>query len=266
MATVTAKITLGLPDDTDADQVLVYSSATEDGTFTLDSTNDYTFGQEVLESISIDTTKWYKISFNNSVTSVEGTQSIAREGATWEDGKPFFALTSFYDGNPLATAADVYARTPHDSTDVPEAAVDSFLITARARVNLILDEQERERYTLLYDSDVARRKYNAQLQIMKDSEIYFAMSLFYKYLADNQVENAIAGTNETVVIGSTSISAKDSGTDNTQTFEDRAKNYEKTAIELLKTVMPNGIPVTYNADTAGASKFLHPTTGLRIKI
>ena len=45
MATITAKITLSLPSDTDSDKVRVYESATETGTYTLDDTYDYSYGE-----------------------------------------------------------------------------------------------------------------------------------------------------------------------------------------------------------------------------
>jgi hypothetical protein len=148
--------------------------------------------------------------------------------------------------------------------------VQVFLTSARAKVNLITADQELDKYTNLYDTDVANRKYNASLQVMKDAEIYFALGLMYRYLGDAQAEKVINDTtdnsSESISIGLTSISTAsgDKRNASTKLFDDRAKSYDALAMSILSAILPNGIPVSYSDETIGGSKFLSPTTGRRM--
>jgi len=269
MATVTAKLTLGLPDDNDSDQVKLYVSATETGSFTLDQTLTYSFGQEVIDSIVLDTTKWYKIAFNNTTSSVEGTQSEAVEGADWEKGKPFFAITSFFDSIPFAVPQDVYDASNLSATEYSIVKTQQALKIARAKIDIFLVEQESERYSEIYESGISKRKFNAQMVLIKEAEINYSLGIIFRDLADDQAitEIAAARTLSNIKIGTTSIKHDINKVVTSLMLDNRSKTYEKRGDDLLNTLMPNGIELVYNRlGVNSASKFLHPTSGLRVRL
>ena len=133
---------------------------------------------------------------------------------------------------------------------------------------MILAEQESERYTNLYTSDIARRKYNAELQIMKDSEIYETISQMFQYKADSSASSVSDSSgSESISIGSTSIgNSNDAPRSSVEVLNKQAEDYHKRALKALSSIMPNGIPVSYNETAVGYSKHLSPTTGLRTRI
>ena len=95
---------------------------------------------------------------------------------------------SVYNAKSAAEAWETFGALPVDIvvSDWMMPEMDGLDLCRRIR------DMESERYTDVFDSDIASRKYNAQLRLMKDAEIWFAMSIVYENLADKQATYIIA--------------------------------------------------------------------------
>ena len=255
MATYSGYFFTGVPDeDKDSDKLLVYSSATKDGTYTLESTEDYAFPTKVTE-YSVDEDKWYKISYTNSDTGYTTPLSNYVPGSGILKSAPSLELTSTSDGASYATEIDVYARGNMTDNDIPKADVNYSLSVARAYIDMKLSTISINRYSA-YRNETARRKFNALIKLLKDVEINYALGLVYRHMADDKVmENITAGnsTSASVTVGQTSVGGvveADSIT-TAQFFDALSARYSLYADTLLSTLLPNYVPMRYSENGTG---------------
>jgi len=249
MATITAVFLYGIPDDKDTDVVRILESSTEAGTYTTVSSEAYVYGQKATEYDAADSTKWYKIQFYSSTTNVAGPISDPVYGGDYDKSKPFFAISTSFDGAGYATVAELMEQSKLGPQDVSSANCAKALKVSRAYLDLIMDSQGVNKYSRHFVMDDARRKYNAQLELIKQVEIKFALSMLYKDLADDKVMNVIRDPKtkfDSVSIGQTSLSQTESNELKFAEFLDtQSQRYNSQATALLQTLLPTSIPVSY---------------------
>jgi len=273
-----AKIAFSLPEDTGSNLILIFTSATETGIYAAATPSSlvYRYGETTAEIADIDVAKWYKIQFRNSVTSKVGPLSEPVNGADWTNkGKPELYVSTTSDGAYYATAQDVLDYT-HGSLQAiitalaagwSAARIPDALKRSRAIIDMRCAEFGLDRFTRAFDSDVARRKYNAALQILKESEINFALGALYQGLADQKVSSnmvdAIAGTDpgnwDVVSVGQSSVSKgqwkagsggrlDDAGV--IDAIRKQAARYTNIGAALLTMLHPVTISISLAADYA----------------
>lgn len=194
MATVKRFIAYALPEDVDSNQIQLFVSATETGTFTLDQTLSYTYASRASEVDNIDTTKWYKIRFRNSTDGNVSAYSDVFPGSAADDREPFASISTTFDGASYSTTTEFYAATNLNSTLVAEADVVRNIKTARAYIDLVTDDVGPVKYSRDWGTDITRRKYNAQIELLKQTEICLGAAISYRHLADDRVMVGISGT------------------------------------------------------------------------
>ena len=267
-----AKITFSLPEDTGSDLLLVFTSATETGTYAAATPPSliYHYGETVAEIADIDVTKWYKIQFRNSKTSKVGPLSEPVNGADWTDkDKPEVYISTQTDGAYYATVQDVLDYTHGNlqamitalGTGWAATSISDALKHARAIIDLRVAEMSLTRFSRTFETDIARRKYNAALHIVKEAEINFALGALYQGLVDQKIAtgvvDAITGTDtgdwNVVSIGQTSISkgnwkpgsgTKLSDIDMTNALQALANKYNMTGAAFLTMLHPVTVPVS----------------------
>jgi hypothetical protein len=248
MAIQSAIFSFGLPEDIDTDQLLIYSSSSETGTYTLDSTVAYEYGESFYEYDSLNDTLWYKIQFNNSVDSESGPISEAVYGGNFAKAGPFLAVSTTYDGANYATTRDVYEYSGLTVTDVSSTKVSQALKFARSIIDYRTAEMSIDRYAL-FDNDVARRKYNATLQMIKLAEIHIATGHLYRTMLDDRIlEDArtVSSSAENISIGSTSISGGglSSKPETLGYLSGLADKYTNAGSAILNSLAPASIRLT----------------------
>lgn len=254
MAIVTASILFGLPEDKASDRVYIWSASTENGTYTQVESFSYLYAGRAIEYSSLDTEKWYKIQFANSVLSTTSPLSDPVYGGDYDNSRPFIAISTSFDGNNYSTTTDLYESSRLTTSDVSIASAKSALKTARAYIDLILSGTDLHKYSRAYSTDIARRKYNAQLEILKKVECGFALALLYKDMADDQIMKGVREQKKTfdnISIGQTSLSAGSAPKDYVQIAEfldSQGQRYNAQAAGLLSTLLPTSIPLIYNAE------------------
>lgn len=191
MATVTRFITYKIPEKSDYTSLLIYSSTTESGTYTLDDTLAYSYPTRATEYASLDTTKWYKIRFANSTE--YSPYSVPFFGGSYDDREQFAAITTTFDGAGFASVSGFYSVTNLSTAQVEVADAAEALGTARAYIDLVTDDNSPYRFRRDWGNDITRRKYNASIEITKKAEIYFAASLVYQDIADDKMMISISG-------------------------------------------------------------------------
>ena len=196
MATVTRFITYKIPERADYTSLLIYSSTTEGGVYTLTDTLAYNYPTRASEYNNLDTTKWYKIRFANS--SEYSPYSAPFFGGSYDDREQFAAITTTFDGIGFASVSGFYNVTNLSVDQVPIADTMESLATARAYIDLVTDDNSPYRYKRDWGNDITRRKYNASIEITKKAEIYFAASLVYQDMADDKVMQGISGNLTTI--------------------------------------------------------------------
>ena len=254
MATYSGYLLIGIPDNSNADQLLVASGLTSSGTFTLMSTLEYIYPTKT-QAFSIDESRWYKIAFKESATSWQTPYSDAIDGAQILKNVPQLAITSSYDGISYSTPQDVYDRANMTTADAALSDVSYAISVARAFIDIKMSTLSVNRYNN-FSSNVAQKKFNALLRLLKDVEINFALSLIYKNLADDAImANVRAGTKTStnVSVGQTSIGGIE-GSDTTQTaayLDSLSVRYGNYASSLLDTLTPNYVPLRYSENGTG---------------
>lgn len=193
MAIVKRYISYSIPESADYNQIQLMEASTETGTYTLKDTLNYTYPTRATEYNSIDTTKWYKIIFYDSANGLSGPTSDAFYGGHYDEQAGFAVISSTFDGAGYATTSNFYAITNLDSTKVSTSDVAKSLKIARAYIDLITDDQSPYRYSRDFTFAQTRRKYNAQLELIKSAEVYFAAALIYQDKADDSMANGISG-------------------------------------------------------------------------
>jgi len=254
MATYSGYLMVGLPDNPNATQLLVASGLTSSGTFTLASTLDYEYPTRTV-GYSIDEDRWYKVAFQESATSWVTPYSDPIAGAQILKAIPSLAITSSYDGVSSATAQDVYDVSNMTSADASESDVNYALSMARSFIDLRMSSVDKERFDS-FSCNVARRKYNAVLRLLKDVEINFALSLIYRNLADDAIMAKVTAgtkTSTSIAVGQTALGGiTGSDTVDTATYLDAlSTRYANYATSLLDTLTPNYVPLRYSENGTG---------------
>jgi hypothetical protein len=212
MATINATITFALPEDIDTDLLELYAASAKDGSYSLVEQAEYQYGTTKYEPSSLDDGLWYRIRFTNTENGVDGPYSDPVWGGTWTYASPFLAVSSTTDGANYATTQDVYDYSGLTAEDVSTSRVSAALRRARAVIDFRTAEMGIERFDQ-FDTDTARRKYNASLRILKEAEINIALGNLYQNLSDDRIiantrEGASSSSNS-ISIGDTSISGDD---------------------------------------------------------
>jgi len=104
-----------------------------------------------------------------------------------------------------------------------------------------------DRFTTSFETDTARKKYNASLRVIKEAEINFALGTIYKGLADEHLTDALndEAKASSTTIGSTSIT-EDPGLLGGQAagnFLALSDNYNAQAAALLSSLYPPTVQI-----------------------
>jgi hypothetical protein len=212
MTIFSTTITFSLPDDPASNSLYLYESDTKDGSYGLKTTTPYEYGITSFYATELDDTKWYKIQFINSNDNLTGPYSEPVFAGTYVAAAPFLAVSSTTDGANYATVQDVFDYANLTPEDIASSRVSSALRRARATIDFRTAEMDFERFND-YDSNTARRKYNASLRIIKEAEINIALGNLYQNLSDDRIianmrENSSAKVGS-ISIGDTTIGGDD---------------------------------------------------------
>lgn len=249
-----ATFKFALPEDLDSDQLLIYDGDTRDGTFTLLSTIAWDYGTETYELDTLDETKYYKIQFNNSVDGEAGPMSEAVFGGDFENAAPFLAISTTFDGAQYATVQDCYDYATLTPLDVSASLVSKALRRARALVDLRTTALNLDRFSVVHKTDIARKKHNSALRILKEAEINIALGNLYRALSDDLVlanlRKQKAGTDEnlnSITLGSTSLAT---GGDQNRIqamgeIDALGVRYLRTGMALLASLQPTSITLKW---------------------
>lgn len=266
MATQSGVFTFSLPEDTDSDQLLIYSSSTEDGIYSLDTTVSYEYGETTYEYDSLDDTKWYKIKFNNSTDSEAGPLSDAVYGGNFSQSSPFLAVSTTTDGANYATTEDVYDYGTFTTEDVTAARVSQALRRARAIIDLKTADLDLDRFTKTFNTETSRKKYNATLRVLKEAEINIALGMVYRGMADDLTmkkhRQSISGDDfnlDKIAIGGQMI---DLGDEEAKSGLDQvADRYTQYGYELLNALQPPSVRLHFQGEYTQSPKFKYPFNG-----
>jgi len=272
MATQSAVFTFALPEDTETDQLIIHSAATETGTYSIDTTVSYEYGTTQYEYDALDDVTWYKIQFNNSVDSETGPISDAVYGGSFSNASPFLAVSTSTDGANYATTQDVYDYSTLTTADVTQARVSQALRRARAVIDLRTAELNLSRFTKTFNTDTSRKKFNATLRIVKEAEINIALGNVYRGLSDDLVMDRLRGAlsgdadeSGAVSIGQTSLSAASGLTDPRHMAElgALANRYLSIGSAMINALQPSSVRLhPCDPDCATQSpKFKYPFSG-----
>lgn len=194
MAIVKRFIAYALPEDLDSDKLQLWEATTEDGSYSLSQSVNYSYAARATEFDDLDTAKWYKIRFRNSDDGTNSAYSDVFPGDGADIREPFAAVTTTFDSARYSTASDFYGITNLNSGLVSTSDVIAGLKTAKAYIDIITDDMSPIRYSRDWGTDITRRKYNAQMELVKQCEVYLAAALIYKDLSDDRVMIGISGT------------------------------------------------------------------------
>jgi hypothetical protein len=275
MATQSAVLKFALPEDEESDQMRIYSSATKEGTYTLATTVSYEYGISTYEYDELDDTLWYKIQFHNTDDGESGPLSDPVYGGTFDNASPFLAVSTAYDGAHYATTQDVYDYSSLTTVDVSVSRVSQALRRARAVIDLKTADLNLNRFNRTFSTDVARKKHNATLRIVKEAEINIALGNIYRGLSDDLVmdrlRDALSGASidsESVSIGQTAL-AGSSGLANPRHMAELnslANRYLAIGAAMLNALQPPSVRMHYlDDDDGGFSKlprFRFPFNGV----
>jgi hypothetical protein len=267
MATQSATFTFALPEDVDSDQLVILEATTKAGTYSTVATISYEYGTTVYEYDSLDDTRWYKVKFSNSTDSEDGPISDPVYGGDFANAAPFLAISTKYDGANYATIQDVYDYSSLTTSDVSTGRVSQALRRARAVIDLKTADLDLDRFTMTFNSDTSRKKYNATLRIVKEAEINIALGNVYRGISDDLVamrlREALVGTDESgaVHIGQTSLSTA-SGLDPRHMAEMNAlaNRYLSIGAAMLNALQPPTIRV-HSESWGPLPKFKYPFNG-----
>jgi len=205
-------ITFSLPDDPAASRLDLYEGATKEGSYSLKVSTSYEYGITSFYATELDDTKWYKIQFVNQSNNTKGPISEPVFAGTYLAAAPFLAVSSTTDGANYATVQDVYDYANLTPEDISTSRVSAALRRARATIDFRTAEMDFQRFND-YDSETARRKYNASLRIIKEAEINIALGNLYQNLSDDRIiqnmrENSSSKVGS-ISIGDTTIGGDD---------------------------------------------------------
>lgn len=266
MTIQSATITFSLPEDSNSDYLYIYSATTENGTYSLATSVAYEYGTTKYEYDSLSDSSWYKIRFYNSSDNEYGPYSDPVYGGDFEAAAPFLAVSSTTDGANYATSTDVYRYSHLTTQDVSDSEVSRALKQARARIDYRTAEMGLSRFEV-FDSDTAKRKYNATLRLIKEAEINIALSVIYTNLSDDLIlENMRGGTGSqagSVSIGSTSVSGDSLAERNESTLylAALAARYAAQGEEILSSLDTNSVRLIGYDFTVRSPRFKYPFNG-----
>jgi hypothetical protein len=266
MTTQSAVITFSLPEDMYSDFMYIYSGASKDGSYTFDVSTDYQYGTTKFEYDSLDDTTWYKIRFYNSNDNEWGPYSDPVYGGDFDAAAPFLAVSTTTDGANYANTTDLYQYSHLTASDVSQSEVSRALKQARARIDFRTAEMGLSRFDV-FDTDTARRKYNATLRLIKEAEINIALSVIYTNLSDDLIiANMRSGTGSVagnVSIGSTSVSGDSLAERNESTLylAALAARYAAQGEEILSSLDTNSVRLVAYDITSRSPKFRYPFNG-----
>lgn len=272
MATQSATFIFALPEDTDANQLIIKEATTKEGTYSTVATITYEYGTNTYEYDSLNDTRWYKIQFKNSTDSESGPDSDPVYGGDFNQAAPFLAVSTGTDGAQYATIQDVYDYSTLTTSDVLPSRVSQALRRARAVIDLKTAELDLDRFDTFSATEIARKHLNAHFRIVKEAEINIALGNVYRGLADDLVvqrlREALSGgstDSESIAIGQTALSGS-TGLANPQHMAELnglANKYLSIGAAMLNALQPPTIRMYYgDTDRAQSPKFILPFNGL----
>jgi hypothetical protein len=194
MSLVKRFITYQIPEDSGYNLLKIFESASEDGTYTLLDTLNYTYPNRATEYSAINTIKWYKIQFFNSTDGFSSPLSSPFFGGHYDDEAQFATITSTFDGAGFATVSGFYSTTNLNPDQIDVGDVSDAMRLARAYIDLVTYDQSPYKYSKNFGLETTRRKYNASIEVIKRSEIYFAAALIYQDMADDRTMMGLSGS------------------------------------------------------------------------
>lgn len=268
MSIETAMLTFALPEDTGADKLRIYQASSEDGTYTLATTFNYTYGYRVQEYDSIDTTKWYKIEFYNNTSGRRGPKSDPIFGGDFgTKDTPFLALSSTFDGANYTSASEIYSLTQLKASDISAVEVQKILRATRAYLDLRLNAVNLRRFGRFCNAGEARKKYNAALRITKEIELNLAAAVCFRSISNAEQMSVIRGetkSKRSFSVGSTSIQEGDSPSTVLTILNALSSRYAGYAASLMNSIMPNSVQVAYSDDYMAGPLFIRPVEAMGI--
>lgn len=261
MANSYATLTFALPEDNESNYLRIYSSATETGFYSqVGSDISYQYGVTTYQFEDINPTVWYKIRFYNSSENLSGPYSNPVYGGDWDTNtSPFLAVSTTSDGANYATIDDVRTFSGLLSSDVADSRISSGLRRSRAIVDIKTSEMGIDRFTSTFQNKVAKRKYNATLQIVKESEINYCLGMIYRGMVDDIIMQGIRGEDPggTISIGQTSINTNSAGAgpDSYKQLERLSLLYTQRATVLLSMIQPSSIAISWQEPGIRAGRY-----------
>jgi hypothetical protein len=266
MSLFSTTITFSLPENTGSNVLQLHESESQNGTYALKATTTYEYGITSFYAEDLNDARWYKIRFYNSNDNVYSPYSDAVFGGTWIAAAPFLAVSSTSDGAHYATTQDVYEYANLTTEDIPTIRVSSALKRARAVIDFRTSEMDLERFND-YDTNTARRKYNATLRILKEAEINIALGNLYQNLSDDRIienmrENSSAKIGN-ISIGGTSIGGDDLGDRNESILflATLSSRYFAQGEILLSSLDTNSVKLVGYDLAVRVPKFRYPFNG-----
>ena len=153
-----------------------------------------------------------------------------------------------------------------NSEDISSSRVSAALRRARAVIDFRTSEMTLDRFND-YDTDTARRKYNASLRLIKEAEINIALGNLYQSLSDDRIiqnmrENSSAKVGS-VSIGDTTIGGDDLGDRNESILflATLSSRYFSTGEMLLSNFETNSVKMTGYDLSQRVPRFKYPFNG-----
>ena len=200
MAIVKRFVSYKIPENYGYTKIELWESATETGSFALLNSTTYDYPGRATEYDMLDTVKYYKIRFKNEAESRYSPYTDTFFGGHFDDKEGFAQITTTYDGAGYSTPTQFYATTTLNSDQVGLSNVQDALYTARAFMDVLLDDQGPQKYYVNDNTETSKRKFNAELELTRKAEIYFAAGLIYNDMADDKVMEALSGSIYTVPV------------------------------------------------------------------
>lgn len=207
MTVQVATLSFSLPEDVDASTIRLWSCATRDAAYNLEFEDaTYQYGTITYEYNALDDQKWYKVQFYNPTTAIASPLSEPVYGGDYANAAGFLAVSDTTSGANYASTEDVYDFAGLTVADVPMDIVSTALKRARALIDFRTTNVDLLRFTQFFPTDVARRKYNSTLRLVKEAEICFALETIYYRLSDSKIiSNFRDSTTSGATAGSVSI-------------------------------------------------------------
>jgi len=266
MTIQSAILTFALPEDTGADRLEIYSSTTKDGTYSLATTVQYDYGIAEHELDTLDDTLWYRLRFTNSRDNESGPISEPVYGGTFNQAAPFLAISTTSDGAAYATSQDLYEYSGLQPVDVSPSKAAASLRRARAWIDFRVSEMGIDRLEQ-FSTEVARRKYNASLRIIKEAEINIALGHLYTSLSDDLIIASMRGGQDSaagsVSIGNTSVQGDALGerSENIIYLATLGQRYEATGERMLSSLDTNSVRLVGEDMRTRSPRFRMPFNG-----